>query len=151
MCVYESVGESCESCVITPHALPSLCAHHPCSFPSQCPLIPHLLLITIHTHRRDAPAGTSESDIQVAARESFARSVYERAYRSMRETQPDAKEEALALLEAWKEFESDAKSRWGGFHVMMDTCAAASTTACFFINQTQNIIITHHYHLSQEC
>lgn len=63
-------------------------------------------------NRSDAPGETSETADQVAARESYARSVYERAYRSMRETQPDAKEEALALLEAWKDFESEAKSRW---------------------------------------
>ena len=35
-------------------------------------------------------------------------SVYERAFRSLRETQPDAKEEAVMLLEAWRSFERGA-------------------------------------------
>ena len=34
-------------------------------------------------------------------------SVYERAFRSLRENQPDAKEEAVMLLEAWRTFEAD--------------------------------------------
>ena len=34
-------------------------------------------------------------------------SVYERAFRSLRENQPDAKEEAVMLLEAWRAFEAD--------------------------------------------
>lgn len=38
------------------------------------------------------------------------RSVYERAFRSLRESQPDAKEEALMLLEAWRAFEAAAGS-----------------------------------------
>ena len=36
------------------------------------------------------------------------RSVYERAYRSLREDQPDAKEEAVMLLEAWRNMERRA-------------------------------------------
>lgn len=36
--------------------------------------------------------------------------VYERAYQSLRETQPDAKEEAVMLLEAWRAFEAEAES-----------------------------------------
>ena len=35
------------------------------------------------------------------------RSVYERAFRSLRENQPDAKEEAVMLLEAWRTFEAN--------------------------------------------
>lgn len=34
-------------------------------------------------------------------------SVYERAFRSLRDNQPDAKEEAVMLLEAWRAFEAD--------------------------------------------
>lgn len=34
-------------------------------------------------------------------------SVYERAFRSLRDNQPDAKEEAVMLLEAWQAFEAD--------------------------------------------
>ena len=36
-------------------------------------------------------------------------SVYERAFRSLRESQPDAKEEAVMLLEAWRTFEQTAE------------------------------------------
>lgn len=38
-------------------------------------------------------------------------SVYERGYRSLRETTPDAKEEAMMLLEAWRAFEDTAESQ----------------------------------------
>ena len=41
-------------------------------------------------------------------REKRARDVYERALRSLKETQPDAKEERVMLLEAWVAFERDA-------------------------------------------
>lgn len=37
-------------------------------------------------------------------------SVYERAFRSLRDNQPDAKEEAVMLLEAWRSFEADTFS-----------------------------------------
>ena len=37
-------------------------------------------------------------------------SVYERAFRSLRDNQPDAKEEAVMLLEAWRAFEADTFS-----------------------------------------
>ena len=37
-------------------------------------------------------------------------SVYERAFRSLREHQPDAKEEAVMLLEAWQAFEADSSA-----------------------------------------
>ena len=42
-----------------------------------------------------------------------ARSVYERAYRNMREDQPEAKEEAVMLLEAWRAFEQRAAAAAG--------------------------------------
>lgn len=35
-----------------------------------------------------------------------SREVYKKAYRSLREHQPDSKEEALMLLEQWRDFES---------------------------------------------
>lgn len=37
--------------------------------------------------------------------------MYERAFRRLRQTQPDAKEEAAMLLESWLDFESHAVSR----------------------------------------
>ena len=40
----------------------------------------------------------------------FVSSVYERAFRSLRDNQPDAKEEAVMLLEAWQAFEADTFS-----------------------------------------
>lgn len=57
--------------------------------------------------RRREEAGP-EAAVQRAAR---ARAVYERAFRSLREGQPDAKEEAVMLLEAWREFEAGCTSR----------------------------------------
>ncbi len=44
------------------------------------------------------------------ARMSAARDVYSRAYRSLRDTQPGAREEAVMLLEGWKEFEAGQTS-----------------------------------------
>ena len=43
-----------------------------------------------------------------SAREARARAVYEKGFKALRELQPDAKEEALMLLEAWREFEKGA-------------------------------------------
>ena len=37
--------------------------------------------------------------------------MYERAFRGLRDSQPDAKEEAVMLLEAWRAFEAAASSR----------------------------------------
>jgi len=48
---------------------------------------------------------------EVAAREAAARGVYERAYQCLRNDQPDAKEEAVMLLEAWRAFEQRAAAR----------------------------------------
>lgn len=56
---------------------------------------------------RRAPApgeGLSASDRE--ARAIRARAVYERGFRSIREGSPDAKEEAVMLLEAWRDFEA---------------------------------------------
>lgn len=36
--------------------------------------------------------------------------MYERAFNNLRDTQPDAKEEAVMLLEAWRAFEQKAES-----------------------------------------
>ena len=46
--------------------------------------------------------GTADAE---AERETNARRVYERGFKSIREFQPEAKEEALMLLEAWRDFE----------------------------------------------
>lgn len=37
--------------------------------------------------------------------------MYERAFRGLRDGQPDAKEEAVMLLEAWRTFEAGCTSR----------------------------------------
>ena len=50
-------------------------------------------------------AGGLEAEEAPAQREVRARSVYERAFTEMRADQPAAKEEALMLLEAWRDFE----------------------------------------------
>ena len=42
-------------------------------------------------------------------REERARAVYDRGFKALRELQPDAKEEAVMLLEAWREFEKRAE------------------------------------------
>ena len=52
------------------------------------------------------------------------RSVYERAYRSLREDQPDAKEEAVMLLEAWRNLERRAAAAAGipGKQLVLSSC-----------------------------
>lgn len=49
-----------------------------------------------------------------AEREAAARKAYERGFKALRELQPDAKEEALMLLEAWREFERSVAAAQGG-------------------------------------
>ena len=58
----------------------------------------------------DAGAEALETDPEesLATRERRAREVYERALSSLKETQPDAKEERVMLLEAWRAFEAGA-------------------------------------------
>ncbi|CAD7695161.1 unnamed protein product [Ostreobium quekettii] len=45
------------------------------------------------------------------SREECAEKVYERAFQCLRELQPDAKEEAVLLLEAWRAFEQESTSK----------------------------------------
>eukprot|EP00891_Asterochloris_glomerata_P001402 jgi/Astpho2/1402/fgenesh1_pm.00025_%23_10_t len=59
---------------------------------------------------RRAAALQAEDPMAAAAREEQARSVYSRAFFSLRESQPDAKEEAVMLLEAWRAFEAESNS-----------------------------------------
>jgi crooked neck len=56
------------------------------------------------TEKAEARASDSEEET-VSAREIRAREVYERALRCLKETAPDAKEERVMLLEAWRSFE----------------------------------------------
>ena len=63
--------------------------------------------------RDEAPGGDdanveTDPEESLASRERRARDVYERALRSLKETQPDAKEERVMLLEAWRAFEAGA-------------------------------------------
>jgi hypothetical protein len=51
-------------------------------------------------------AGESLSAADRASRAARARAVYERGFRSIREGSPDAKEEAVMLLESWRDFEA---------------------------------------------
>lgn len=53
---------------------------------------------------------TSRSCPELELSAVFMSSVYERAFRSLRDNQPDAKEEAVMLLEAWRAFEADTFS-----------------------------------------
>ena len=48
-----------------------------------------------------------------AARQARARSIYERAYKHLREEEEDVKEETVMLLEAWKAFEAGAAGAGG--------------------------------------
>ena len=59
--------------------------------------------------RADA-AGRESPEEAPAQREIRARSVYERAFTELRADQPDAKQEALMLLEAWEAFEASTTS-----------------------------------------
>ena len=59
--------------------------------------------------RADAAARESPEEAP-AQREIRARSVYERAFTELRNDQPDAKQEALLLLEAWQAFEASTTS-----------------------------------------
>ncbi|KAG2447486.1 hypothetical protein HYH02_007413 [Chlamydomonas schloesseri] len=52
----------------------------------------------------EAPAEGPES---APARAARARSVYERAFSTLRDVAPDSKEEAVLLLEAWRDFERE--------------------------------------------
>ena len=60
-----------------------------------------------------AESDEENTEEAVAARTAAARSVYERAYRTLRDDQPDAKEEAVMLLEAWRAFEREVSARHG--------------------------------------
>lgn len=53
---------------------------------------------------------------QGSIREMHAAEVYSRAFRSLRESQPDAKEEAVMLLEAWRQFEISRTSGYALFY-----------------------------------
>lgn len=78
-----------------------------------------------HAHRSRSQRQQTRSQLQLtrpllphstlaaaAERETRARRVYERAFRGLRDGQPDAKEEAVMLLEAWRTFEAACTSRW---------------------------------------
>jgi crooked neck len=56
--------------------------------------------------RRQPPSGEGSSAAEREARAIRARGVYERGFRAVREGAPDAKEEAVMLLEAWRDFEA---------------------------------------------
>lgn len=67
--------------------------------------------ITLPAAADTFPAPSSPRNA-AAERETRARRVYERAFRGLRDGQPDAKEEAVMLLEAWRTFEAACTSRW---------------------------------------
>ncbi|CAG9467662.1 unnamed protein product [Pedinophyceae sp. YPF-701] len=56
---------------------------------------------------RQRAARGGEGDEAPGPREKRARGIYERAFRTLREELPDAKEEAVMLLEAWQTFEEE--------------------------------------------
>ncbi len=73
------------------------------------PLTKLLRLSLLACRQQQAEEGPESA----AERATRTRSVYERAFRSLRESQPDAKEEAVMLLEAWKEAEASFDFRCG--------------------------------------
>ena len=54
------------------------------------------------------PSLDSPDDESLLARDARARAVFERAFRSLRDESPDLKEEAVAVLEAWRALEARA-------------------------------------------
>lgn len=54
------------------------------------------------------PSLDSPDDESLLAREARARAVFERAFRSLRDESPELKEEAVAVLEAWRAMEARA-------------------------------------------
>ncbi|EFJ49177.1 hypothetical protein VOLCADRAFT_59517, partial [Volvox carteri f. nagariensis] len=53
------------------------------------------------------PQAPAEGPESAPARATRARAVYDQAFRTLRDVAPDAKEEAVMLLEAWKAFEQE--------------------------------------------
>lgn len=63
--------------------------------------------------RRHVPPGEGSSAAEREARSQRARAVFDRGFRAIREGAPDAKEEAVMLLEAWRDFEAKCSEfRW---------------------------------------
>ena len=59
------------------------------------------------------PSLESPDDESLPARETRARAVFERAFASLREEAPELKEEAVAVLEAWRALEARAAAEEG--------------------------------------
>jgi crooked neck len=82
--------------------------------------------LCLHCREDGQPSpGPEEQEGEESQEECWKRGqdVFLRAYRSIRESQPDAKEEALMALEAWKDFENSQTWRWVSFAV---ACYATS-------------------------
>lgn len=68
----------------------------------------------------DAESGeTLPEDEEQGTREGRAADIYDRAFRSLRESQADSKEEAVMLLEAWRDFEISRLSRYKALTVFL--------------------------------
>lgn len=61
-------------------------------------------------NENDQPSLDAPDDESLLAREARARTVFERAFRSLRDESPDLKEEAVAVLEAWRALEARASA-----------------------------------------
>jgi crooked neck len=57
-------------------------------------------------------AAEDDEHERLATRQSVSRAVYERALEELKESSPDAKEERVMLLEAWKSFEDSLPSEY---------------------------------------
>lgn len=62
----------------------------------------------------DRPSLDSPDDESLLAREARSRAVFERAFASLREESPELKEEAVAVLEAWRALEARAAAPCSG-------------------------------------
>lgn len=60
---------------------------------------------TQQQQQQDEEDGSTAAD-----RQTKTRQLYQRAYKSLRDSQPDNKEEAVMLLEAWRDFEKSSTS-----------------------------------------
>lgn len=83
-------------------------ATHPC----WCGSIAHTrtahALVRSHCSVEGAvPEEPEEGPESAQSRSECSRALYERAYKNLRENTPDAKEEAVMLLEGWKAFEQE--------------------------------------------
>ncbi len=81
-------------------------------------------------------------------------SVYERAFRSLRDNQPDAKEEAVMLLEAWRAFEADsaaAEQRQVHFVAALLPASLCCVSSCDDVERANSLSYALYYRILCDC